>query len=52
MNMEFGVAAIPPSVFYHRGDDHKEIFWQSPRRGGNALVFQFGFVLGNSQDFL
>ena len=23
LTMEFGVAAIPPSVFYHRGDDHK-----------------------------
>jgi len=23
MTMQFGVAAIPPSVFYHRGDDHK-----------------------------
>lgn len=23
LTMEYGVAAIPPSVFYHRGDDHK-----------------------------
>jgi methionine transaminase len=23
LTMEFGVAAIPPSVFYHRGDDHR-----------------------------
>jgi methionine transaminase len=23
LTMDFGVAAIPPSVFYHRGDDHK-----------------------------
>jgi hypothetical protein len=51
MNMEFGVTAIPPSVFYHRGDDHKEIFWQSPRRGGNALVFQFDFAFGNDMLF-
>jgi methionine aminotransferase len=23
LTLEFGVAAIPPSVFYHRGDDHR-----------------------------